>query len=167
MNYWLYKSEPGVYGIDHLWRDHTTVWDGVRNYMARNNLTAAELGDRAFFHHSSADPPGIAGLMEVIETNVVDPLQFDPSSKYYDPTSKPDQPRWMTVRVKFVEKFPTFLPLDLLRRTFVPEELPVLRRGNRISVTPVPIQVADRILVMGRAGLSMPVAPYPAVHTDG
>jgi predicted RNA-binding protein with PUA-like domain len=158
VNYWIYKSEPEVYGIDHLLRDQTTLWDGVRNYMARNNLTAAEVGDRAFFHHSGAKPPGVAGLMEMIETNVVDPTQFDPSSRYFDPTSKPDQPRWMTVRVRFVEKFPNFIPLDALRASFSPEELPMLRKGNRISVTPVPEEVAERILAMGRAGLSIPIA---------
>lgn len=156
MRYWLYKSEPEVYGIDHLQRDQTTVWDGVRNYMARINLTAAEVGDQPFFYHSSANPPGIAGLMEVVETNVVDPLQFDPSSKYFDPKSKLDQPRWMTVRVRFVEKFANFLPLDLLRKTFGAEELQILRKGNRISVTPVPVEVAERILAMGRGGFSMP-----------
>ena len=92
MRYWLYKSEPGVYGIDHLEKDGTTIWDGVRNYMARINLNAAAVGDLVFFYHSSANPPGVAGLAEVIETSVVDPLQFDPESKYFDPTSKPTEP---------------------------------------------------------------------------
>lgn len=151
MRYWLYKSEPVVYGIDHLDRDGTTIWDGVRNYMARINLNAAAVGDLVFFYHSSANPPGIAGLAEVVETSVVDPLQFDPESKYFDPTSKPAEPRWITVRVKFVEKFPTFLPLDLLRRSFTPEELVTLRKGNRLSVTPVGDTTADRLLAMARA----------------
>ena len=150
MRYWLYKSEPEVYGIDHLARDGVTIWDGVRSYQARNNLVAAAVGDRAFFYHSSADPPGIAGLAEVIETSVVDPLQFDPASKYFDPTSKANEPRWMTVRVKFVEKFANFLPLELLRRTFSAEELVTLRKGNRLSVTPVPDATAERLLEMGR-----------------
>jgi len=151
MRYWLYKSEPGVYGIDHLERDGTTIWDGVRNYMARINLNAAAVGDLIFFYHSSANPPGVAGLAEVVETSVVDPLQFDPESKYFDPTSKPAEPRWITVRVKFVEKFPNFLPLDLLRRSFTPEELVTLRKGNRLSVTPVGDTTADRLLAMARA----------------
>ena len=150
MRYWLYKSEPGVYGIDHLERDGATIWDGVRNYQARINLNAATVGDQVFFYHSSANPPGIAGLAEVVETAVVDPLQFDPESKYYDPTSKPADPRWITVRVKFVEKFPVFLPLDLLRRSFTIEELVTLRKGNRLSVTPVADAAADRLLAMGR-----------------
>jgi predicted RNA-binding protein with PUA-like domain len=150
MRYWLYKSEPEVYGIDHLERDGTTIWDGVRNYQARINLNAAAVGDLAFFYHSSADPPGLAGLAEVVETAVVDPLQFDPDSKYFDPKSTPTEPRWTTVRVKFVEKFPVFLPLDLLRRTFTIEELVTLRKGNRLSVTPVADATADRLLSMGR-----------------
>jgi len=151
MRYWLYKSEPEVYGIDHLEADGTTIWDGVRNYQARNNLTAATVGDRAFFYHSSADPPGIAGLAEVIETGVVDDLQFEQDSKYYDPTSKPYEPRWITVRVKFVEKFPNFLSLDLLRQTFSADELVTLRKGNRLSVTPVPDNTAERLLAMARS----------------
>ena len=152
MRYWLYKSEPDVYGIDHLQRDGTTIWDGVRSYQARNNLAAAALGDRVFIYHSSADPPGIAGLAEVVETNVVDPLQFDPISKYYDATSKPVEPRWITVRIRFLEKFFNFLPLELLRRSFSIEELVTLRKGNRLSVTPVAEAAADRLLAMGRGG---------------
>ena len=150
MRYWLYKSEPEVYGIDHLERDGTTIWDGVRNYQARINLNAATVGDLAFFYHSSANPPGIAGLAEVEETSVVDPLQFDPESKYFDPTSKLAEPRWITVRVRFVEKFPNFLPLELLRRSFTMEELVTLRKGNRLSVTPVAEATADRLLAMAR-----------------
>ena len=151
MRYWLYKSEPGAYGIDHLEADVETIWDGVRSYQARNNLVAAAVGDLVFFYHASAEPPGIAGLAEVIETLVTDPLQFDSTSKYYDPTSRPDDNRWRTVRVRFVEKFATFIPLAALRPTFTPEELPVLRPANRLSVTPVPTPTAERILEMGRA----------------
>ena len=151
MRYWLYKSEPGVFGIDHLAADGETIWDGVRSYQARNNLMAAETGDLVFFYHASAEPPGIAGLAEVIETMVTDPLQFDATSKYHDPTSPADDPRWRTVRLRFVEKFARFVPLATLRPTFTPEELPVLRPANRLSVTPVPSATAERILEMGRA----------------
>jgi predicted RNA-binding protein with PUA-like domain len=150
MAYWLYKSEPGQYGIDHLQTDGTTVWDGVRSYQARNNLMAAAVGDHAFFYHASSEPPGIAGLAEVLETSVVDPLQFDPASKYYDPTSKPEAPRWITVRVGFVEKFPNFISLEAVKRTFTPDELIALRKGNRLSVTPVPEATAVKLLEMGR-----------------
>ncbi len=150
MKYWLYKSEPSDYSIDDLARDGSTIWDGVRNYIARNYLTQAEVGDLPFFYHSSAKPPGLAGLARVIETMVVDPTQFDPLSKYFDQTATADKPRWHTVTVEFVEKFPIFIPLDQLRAAFSPDELPILRRGSRLSVTPVPESTAQRLLENAR-----------------
>lgn len=150
MSYWLYKSEPSSYSIDDLERDQTTIWDGVRNYMARNYLVQGRVGDLVFFYHSSAKPPGVAGLARLVEADVVDPTQFDPDSKYFDALATADSPRWMTVRVEFVEKFPTFLSLDRLRASFSPEELPILRRGSRLSVTPVPAATADRLLQLVR-----------------
>jgi predicted RNA-binding protein with PUA-like domain len=148
MNYWLMKSEPDVYGIDALAADCSTLWDGVRNYQARNFLREMQVGDLAFFYHSNAKPPGIVGIMRIIESQVVDPTQFDAASSYYDPTSKPDAPRWQTVRVEFVQKFATMLSLDRLRETFSPEDLWVVRRGNRLSVMPVPEAIAQDILAM-------------------
>ncbi|HEY7584612.1 MAG TPA: EVE domain-containing protein [Acidimicrobiia bacterium] len=150
MKYWLYKSEPTSYSIDDLARDHTTVWDGVRNFIARAYLVQAEVGDLAFFYHSSANPPGIAGLCRVVKAKVVDPTQFDPTSKYFDARATTANPRWHTVVVEFVEKFREFLPLERLRATFPPEELPILRRGSRLSVTPVPEETATRLLAMLR-----------------
>ncbi len=148
MNYWLMKSEPSVYSIWDLQREGQTLWDGVRNYQARNYLKAMQLGDRAFFYHSNADPPGIAGLMEIVETQVVDPSQFDPASPYYDPKSTPAAPRWHTVRVQFVATFGRLIPLAELRATFTPAELEVVRRGTRLSVMPVPPAVAERLLAL-------------------
>ena len=150
MNYWLFKSEPDSYGIDHLAAGRTTVWDGVRNYQARNYLRSAEVGDRVIFYHSNTKPPGVAGLATVIAARVADPTQFDPGSKYFDPTSNPDDPRWVTVEVEFAEKFPTYLPLDLLREQFSGDELMLVRTGSRLSVTPVPNETAERILQMAR-----------------
>ncbi|WP_421658730.1 EVE domain-containing protein [Leptothermofonsia sp. ETS-13] len=92
MNYWLMKSEPSVYSIDDLKRDRTTIWDGVRNYQARNFLRSMQVGDLAFFYHSNAEPPGIAGLMKISTPDIVDPTQFDPKSKYYDEKSPKDNP---------------------------------------------------------------------------
>ncbi|MFS8777195.1 EVE domain-containing protein [Synechococcus sp. W70.1] len=146
MNYWLMKSEPSVYSIRDLQREGQTLWDGVRNYQARNYLKAMQPGDRAFFYHSNANPPGIAGLMEIVETQVVDPSQFDPTSPYYDPKSTPAAPRWYTVRVQFVAAFERLIPLAQLRATFTPAELEVVRRGTRLSVMPVPQVVAERLL---------------------
>ncbi len=152
MHYWLMKSEPDVYSIMDLQRDRETIWDGVRNYQARNFLRSMQPGDLAFFYHSNATPPGIVGLMRVTEPNITDPSQFDPNSKYYDAQSKPDNPRWQTVKLEFVEIFPTMLTLDTLRNTFNPDDLWVVRRGNRLSVTPVPEAVAEQILGLGRSG---------------
>jgi predicted RNA-binding protein with PUA-like domain len=148
MNYWLMKSEPDVYGIAHLQRDRETIWDGVRNYQARNFLRAMQPGDLAFFYHSNATPPGIVGLMQVSKPNLADPTQFDATSKYYDPKSTLEAPRWQTVMVEFVEAFPTIVTLDALRAAFTPEELSVVRQGNRLSVMPVAEAIAQKILDM-------------------
>ncbi|HEY9625890.1 MAG TPA: EVE domain-containing protein [Coleofasciculaceae cyanobacterium] len=148
MNYWLMKSEPNVYGIADLARDQQTLWDGVRNYQARNFLREMQSGDRVFFYHSNTEPPGIAGLMQVAESGVIDPTQFDPNSKYFDPKSPPGQPRWQTVTVQFVQAFPTLISLEQLRQTFTPEQLWVVRQGNRLSVLPVERAIAEKILEM-------------------
>ena len=146
MAYWLMKSEPDVYGIDHLQQDGTTLWDGIRNYQARNFMRSMALGDRAFFYHSNAKPPGIIGLMEVIETGLTDPSQFDPDNKYFDPKSKPAAPRWDCVRLRYVGRFAELLSLDQLRELFTVDELPVVRQGNRLSILPVPEASATRLL---------------------
>lgn len=139
------KSEPDVYGIDRLEQEGSTLWDGIRNYQARNFMRSMQIGDKAFFYHSNAKPPGIIGLMEVIETSLTDPSQFDPSSKYFDPSSKPDDPRWECVRLRHRQTFARLLSLDELRQQFSPEELEVVRRGNRLSILPVAPQAAIRI----------------------
>jgi predicted RNA-binding protein with PUA-like domain len=146
MNYWLMKSEPDVFSIDDLKTKQEDIWDGVRNYQARNFLKAMNKGDRVFFYHSNTTPPGIVGLMEVIETQLVDPTQFDANNKYFDPKSPPDNPRWHTVKVKYVETFKTHLSLDDLKTAFTPDELWVVRKGNRLSVLPVEPAVAQKIL---------------------
>jgi predicted RNA-binding protein with PUA-like domain len=148
MNYWLLKSEPDVFSIDDLKKQKTTLWDGVRNYQARNFLKAMQVGDLAFFYHSSTEPPGIVGLCQVLETHIADPSQFDPQSPYFDPGSTGDNPRWWTVRVGFVEKFKQVLTLELLRQEFSPDELILLRRGNRLSVMPVAVEVAEKITAL-------------------
>ncbi len=148
MNYWLMKSEPGVYSIADLERDRSTIWDGVRNYQARNFLRQMQLEDRAFFYHSNTIPPGIVGLMRVVTSNIIDPTQFDPNSKYYDPKSKPDSPRWHTVKVEFVRAFPNIISLATLRQEFS-QELWVTRTGNRLSVMPVEETIANTLLIMG------------------
>ena len=140
------KSEPDVYGIDHLQQEHTTLWDGIRNYQARNFMRTMAVGDQAFFYHSNCKPPGIVGLMEVSETGLVDPTQFDPSSKYHDPASKPDAPRWDCVRLTYKGRFQSLLSLDDLRQSYQPEELAVVKRGNRLSILPVDEPIAHDLL---------------------
>jgi predicted RNA-binding protein with PUA-like domain len=146
MAHWLMKSEPDVYGIHHLQQEGTTLWDGIRNYQARNFMRSMAIGDRAFFYHSNAKPPGIVGMMEVIETGLTDPSQFDPASTYFDPKSKPQAPRWDCVRLRYVGTFAELLSLDQLREQFSVEELAVVRQGNRLSILPVPEASATRLL---------------------
>lgn len=146
MAFWLLKSEPDVYGIADLEREGETLRDGVRNYQARNFLRQMAVGDRAFFYHSNTKPPGIVGLMTVSATEQVDPSQFDPDSDYYDPRSQADNPTWITVKLIFGDRFQPGLTLAELRAEFTTEDLLILRPGNRLSVTPVEEDVAERLL---------------------
>ncbi|MEH2178621.1 EVE domain-containing protein [Nostoc sp.] len=148
MNYWLMKSEPEAYSIADLQQQKETIWDGIRNYQARNFLRLMDEGDLAFFYHSSTNPPNIAGLMRVVKKDIADPTQFEPESKYYDPKSSPESPRWQTVVVEFVETFSNPILLSILKEEFSAEELMLLRQGNRLSVMPVPEAVALKILAM-------------------
>lgn len=145
------KSEPDVYGIADLDRDRVTIWDGVRNYQARNFLKSMEVGDLAFFYHSNTKPPGIVGLMQIVESQVVDPSQFDPDSDYYDPKSTQIAPRWHTVKLEFVRAFDRQIDLAELRDQFTPEELLVVKLGNRLSVMPVLDRIAAQILQLGNS----------------
>jgi predicted RNA-binding protein with PUA-like domain len=148
MAHWLMKSEPEVYGIAHLEAEGTTLWDGIRNYQARNFMRAMKVGDRAFFYHSNATPPGIVGLMEVVETGLIDPSQFDPGSKYFDPKASAEAPRWDCVRLRYERTFGRLLSLEELREQFDTESLPVVRRGNRLSILPVEEASALRIYAL-------------------
>jgi predicted RNA-binding protein with PUA-like domain len=155
MTFLLLKSEPSAFSIDDLRtaKGKTTVWDGVRNYLARNNMLDASIGDYAFFYHSNATPPGIVGLCQVTAVGVVDPTQFDETSKYFDPKSTKDNPRWHTIKVKYVETFDQMLSLDQLRETFTDKELTLLQKGSRLSVTHVDDKVADKILKIAGSNL--------------
>src|SRR5262245_23074442 len=105
--HWLMKTEPDTFGIDDLARARIEPWTGVRNFTARNFMRdGMQVGDAVLFYHSSCEPPGVAGLARVVRTGVVDDTQFEPSSKYYDPGAKRDDPRWICVDVEFVEKLP-------------------------------------------------------------
>jgi predicted RNA-binding protein with PUA-like domain len=145
VKYWLLKSEPDTYGIDRLAAEGETIWDGVRNYQARNFLRSMAVGDRGFFYHSNTNPPGIVGTIDIIEVAIVDPTQFDPDSDYYDPKSTPESPRWQTVKVKFDRKFDRIISLAQLRERFAQSDFLVIKPGNRLSVMPVSLEVAKAI----------------------
>ena len=145
-NFWLMKSEPDAYSIDTLRIDGETLWDGIRNYQARNFMRNMKKGDKVFFYHSNCKPPGIVGFMEVIDLNIVDPTQFDKDSKYFDPQSKPDKPRWDCVKVKFISKSNKILSLPELKTLFHEEELLVVKKGNRLSILPVRNDIAKVLL---------------------
>ena len=144
--YWLMKSEPDAYSIDSLKNDDVTLWDGIRNYQARNFMRRMAIGDKVFFYHSNCKPPGIVGFMEVINLNLVDPTQFQKESKYYDPKSSPENPRWDCVKVKFLFKADKILSLPELRILFNEKELLLVKKGNRLSIIPIELNVANIIL---------------------
>ncbi len=151
MRYWLVKSEPGEYSIQDFETEKRAVWDGVRNYQARNFLREMEEGDLVLFYHSNTKPPGVVGLAKVVRARVPDPTQFDPDSKYYDPKSTPENPRWITVELEHLETFPRMVPIEELRARFSPDDLLLLRRGNRLSVMPVPKAVFEEIVRLARS----------------
>jgi len=137
MKHWLMKCEPGAYAIDDLQRDGSTKWEGVRNYQARNFMRdGMKVGDGVLFYHSSCPEPGIAGIARVASAAYPDATQFDRKSPYYDPKSKREAPRWMLVDVELVKKT-RLMPLEEMRGYRELQDMVTLRRGNRLSVTPV------------------------------
>ena len=146
INYWLMKSEPDAYSIETLEKEKETIWDGIRNYQARNFMRQMSIGDKVFFYHSNCKPPGIVGMMEVIDLKIIDPTQFDKESKYFDPKSKPENPKWDCVKVKFISKSDKILSLPELKSIFKEEELLVVKKGNRLSILPVKNDIANILL---------------------
>lgn len=151
MNYWLFKSEPDAFSIDDLSAAtaKTSSWDGVRNYQARNFMRdVMKVGDQGFFYHSSCATPGIVGIMRISKPAYVDHTQFDAAHHHFDADSKPDNPRWLMVDVTLVRKFRHIITLDELRRHQARElkEMLILKRGNRLSITPVTKQEWQFIL---------------------
>jgi predicted RNA-binding protein with PUA-like domain len=137
MSYWLFKSEPTTYGIDHLSKDKVTAWSGVRNYQARNFMRdGMKAGDRGFFYHSSCEEPGIAGIVEIAKGAYPDETQFDRKSRYYDEAATQEAPRWFNVDLKFVKKT-RVVSIAELRAHKALSKMQILQRGNRLSITPV------------------------------
>jgi len=141
MNYWLMKSEPDTFGIDHLAKKpkQTAGWDGVRNFQARNYLREMQVGDLVFFYHSSTEIPGVVGIAKVVREAYPDSTAFDKKNDHYDADSDPDKPRWYQVDVQLVRKFDRVISLDELRShaSGKLKDMVVLKRGNRLSFTPV------------------------------
>lgn len=136
--YWLLKTEPKSYSIDDLERDGTTFWSGVRNYQARNSMRDdMQPGDGVLFYHSSAEPPGIVGLAEVITKGYADHTALDPDDHHFDPKSTPDNPIWSMVDIQFVQKFSQPISLPQLKTISGLETMVVTQRGSRLSVQPV------------------------------
>ncbi len=136
--HWLMKTEPESFGIDDLARVKIEPWSGVRNYQARNLMRdQMQVGDLVLFYHSNAAPSGVAGLATVHRTAVVDETQFDPKSPYFDPGSRPDEPRWICVDVAYAATLPRLLSLAELREVPGLHDMVLLRKGSRLSVQPV------------------------------
>ena len=134
MKFWLMKSEPSAYSIDHLERDKTTNWNGIRNYQARNYLRdEIKAGDKVLFYASNADPSGVTGIAEVVR----------------DGYPEKEEP-WFQVDLKFVEKFPHIVPLDVLKATKGLEDMVVTKKGSRLSVQPVTKGEFDIVVKLGR-----------------
>ncbi len=145
------KSEPEEFSIFDLERLNTTLWTGVRNYQARNFMKdKMKIGDQVLFYHSNATPPGVAGLAKVTGTGLVDPLQFDKSSDYYDQKSTPDNPRWVCAEISFVFRFKHFVSLPEIRSTQGLENLLLVKKGQRLSIQPVNTMDFNLIVALGQ-----------------
>ena len=152
MRHWLLKTEPGVFSFDDLLQApyQTTGWNGIRNYQARNFLRdEMKEGDRVLIYHSSADPPAVAGLAEVVKAGYPDPTQFDSKDDHYDSESTPGAPRWYQVDVKAVRKLARAVSLEEIRRTKALAKMPLVQRGQRLSVQPVGPEEYALIVRMG------------------
>lgn len=151
MKYWLMKCEPSAYSIDDLAKDKKTTWDGVRNYQARNFMRdEMTSGDFAIFYHSNAEPPGAAGIMKIDGDAIDDPEQFKKNSKYFDPKSSKEKPRWQCRQVKFVNKMKSYVSLEQIRENKKCKNMMILRPGNRLSITPMTKTEFEEIKKMGQ-----------------
>jgi predicted RNA-binding protein with PUA-like domain len=138
MQYWLMKSEPDTYSIDDLQSFGVDHWDGIRNYQVRNFFRdQMQVGEQAFFYHSNCKEPGIVGTMEIVSTAYPDHTAFDPSEKYFDSKSDPENPRWLMVDVRYIRHLDRMITLGELRQQKQIADMKLLQRGNRLSVLPL------------------------------
>jgi len=148
MNYYLMKSEPSEYSIDDLKRDKVEHWDGVRNYQARNFMIDMKKGDQILFYHSNTKEIGIAGLAKVAKESYPDFTAWDTKDPHFDPKTDKENPRWFMVDVRFVKKFKKIITLAKLREQKSLQDMLILRKGNRLSVTPVTKKEFEKILLL-------------------
>jgi predicted RNA-binding protein with PUA-like domain len=143
------KSEPDVYSIDDLQRDGREMWDSIRNYQARNMMRDdMRIGDEVFFYHSNCKEPAVVGIMKVASAPYPDPVQFDETSRYFDPKSSKDDPRWILVDVEFVRKLDKPITLAEIKAHPGFDDMILTRRGNRLSIMPVSKEHWDLILTL-------------------
>ena len=148
MAYWCSSPNPTCSATTTSWPPGREPWDGIRSYQSRNYLRAMRKGDQAIFYHSSTSPPGAAGICKIVKEAEPDPTQFDPKAKYYDPASKPDDPRWDIVTVAPVKKL-RYVPLDELRAMPELANSRLLAKGNRLSVLPLTEEEFAAIVAAG------------------
>jgi len=154
MKHWLLKTEPEVFSFDDLLAAprRTSGWDGVRNYQARNFLRdQMKKGDLVLIYHSSAAPPSVVGVAEVVREGYPDPTQFEPGHPHYDPEANRGAPRWYQVDVRAVRKLARPVPLPLIRATKALARMPLVQRGQRLSVQPVSPAEFEAVLALGAA----------------
>ena len=151
--YWLMKSEPVVFSFDDLKARprSTDHWEGVRNYQARNYMREMKKGDHMLFYHSNCENPGIAGIAEIVREAYPDHTAFDPVSRYYDPKSAPDNPRWFMVDVKWKQAFRRTVALREMRNMVELSGMKLLQKGQRLSVMPVTKDEFEKIRSLGMA----------------
>ena len=152
MQYWLMKSEPGEYAIADLKQEQVAMWDGVRNYQVRNMMRdEMAVGDQALFYHSNAgSDTGVAGVMRIAKAAYADPTQFDPNDEHYDPKSERENPRWLCVDVQFVEELSRLVPLSEIKEKKTLAAMPLVKKGNRLSVMRLTKQQFEQIVRMGK-----------------
>ena len=172
MQYWLIKSEPDTFSIQDLARAprKTTGWEGVRNYQARNFLRAMKKGDLAIFYHSNAEPPAAVGVARVVREAYPDDTAWNPESPYHDPKASPANPLWSMVDVQLVEIFPRAIPLAELRSVKALTGMELLRRGSRLSVTPVTpaeFRTLEKLARATPSAAAAPAASRPAKRRSG
>lgn len=150
MNYWLMKSEPSVFSFEDMKKAGTTCWNGVRNYQARNFMRDdMKKGDLVLFYHSNTDEPHVAGLCEIISDGYPDYTAFDPESENYDPRTSEEKPAWYMVDVKYKQDLRRSVTLNEIKNNEKLQNMKLVQKGNRLSVTPLTGAEFDEILRMG------------------